>query len=716
MHVSFTSHSIDSGFSSQGVFNYLSKENETLEDKSLLFNNEHFFSNDFDLENNNSSNHIIDDCINEIDSNVSSFHKTKDASFYILNVAPSQKELHHIEIKAISILEDRGVYYNENSDDESKKYYLEQKNIITDILLKDYTNDLMEVYADNMNREIYSDLNNLPNKNQTDVLNKKTSILFNEHLKELKLDDESLGLVEKVENVEISDFKEIGKNNFELNYKNELHSVFISSDKYKLQDNKIILDKNYLEQTITNNSIKQKLNNDLAKFKIEYKNEWENAKQNNSSLGKVNYDLANKDFKNILTKNKSAEFYTKIDAKILKDKEDKIFIQIKDNNDKELKLWVNKSDLHKPKESYEIKSDVKLNIETSELKILKDVGTKRNEKDLELKPLDFGKQLKLDEKESNLIKVELKVNNSNDKVVLTFNKKVVENIEGKYYVPNHILQKAKENSLRAYVNMKYSNVKENIKNDVWKANGFNPEKRKLAKDDLKYFAKIENQRTYKVTNKFDYKLIKENKETLEKIDVLLKESKGQITSPIKDLQNKLHLDKHTKEVVAEGMIKGGNNKHIHIVVSRYDATLPKHLKMSLSPVSNQKDAQMPNGKQVGFNRDNYFKKAEKLFDNKFDYSRQYENTYQFKNEVYKLKSTGKSLTQPVIKELFKEIKKEVKNPITQLKQEINPIAKLKQELKFVPLPSNFSMPKSKIDLLLKMGKLLIQTADKGMKM
>ncbi len=123
---------------------------------------------------------------------------------------------------------------------------------------------------------------------------------------------------------------------------------------------------------------------------------------------------------------------------------------------------------------------------------------------------------------------------------------------------------------------------------------------------------------------------------------------------------------------------------------------------------------MPTGKQVGFNRDNFFKKVEKGFDQKFEFKREINNTYQYKNETAKLSRLGNTITKPLMNEVVKEIKKEINNPITQLKQEINPIGKLKQELKFVPFPT--SIPKSKLDLLIKVGKFIVQSVDKGLKM
>ena len=312
MHVSFTAHNPKSNSqSSSDVFNYLSKENENLENKSLLLNNENFFSNDFDVKNNNGSNYEMNDCVSAIDNNLSSRHKSKESSFYILNIAPSQKELKHIDDLSTIILKERGLELSLNSDEIFKQFYFEQKNIVTDTLLKDYASDIMNIYADNMNRDIYVDVNNLPTESETKIFNEETSKQLNEYLKSFNLDDESLGFNEKKEIIEISNFNQIKSNYFEIEYNNQKEILFLSSSKYEIENNKLILDKNYLEQSITNNHLKIKNDLELNKFKVEFKNDWENSKQKFNSLGKINYDLANKDFKNFLTENHQKYFYTK---------------------------------------------------------------------------------------------------------------------------------------------------------------------------------------------------------------------------------------------------------------------------------------------------------------------------------------------------------------------------------------------------------------------
>ena len=78
----------------------------------------------------------------------------------------------------------------------------------------------------------------------------------------------------------------------------------------------------------------------------------------------------------------------------------------------------------------------------------------------------------------------------------------------------------------------------------------------------------------------------------------------------------------------------------------------------LAKNSNQKNSKMPTGKQVGFNRDTLFKKVEKGFDQKFEFKREINNTYQYKNETAKLSRLGNAITKPLANEVVKEIKKD----------------------------------------------------------
>ena len=82
------------------------------------------------------------------------------------------------------------------------------------------------------------------------------------------------------------------------------------------------------------------------------------------------------------------------------------------------------------------------------------------------------------------------------------------------------------------------------------------------------------------------------------------------------------------------MQKDGNQSHIHIIVSRKDASNS----VSLSPGSKYKASEVVmHGKQVkrGFDRDAFFAKAEKTFDKTFGYQRNYAESYQSKKDFVK---------------------------------------------------------------------------------
>lgn len=148
--------------------------------------------------------------------------------------------------------------------------------------------------------------------------------------------------------------------------------------------------------------------------------------------------------------------------------------------------------------------------------------------------------------------------------------------------------------------------------------------RPLNVDDLNYVARIETERTYKY-NDPAVRFNKENAKTQE--GEYLRNSKGQI--------------------IKEGMKKEGNNEHIHVVVSRYDASKS----MKLSPASNSKgesENHVLNGNkvQVGFNRNEFSINSQKAFDLQFDYERSKEFTTERSLENY---NNQKSLSDALSK-------------------------------------------------------------------
>ncbi len=151
-------------------------------------------------------------------------------------------------------------------------------------------------------------------------------------------------------------------------------------------------------------------------------------------------------------------------------------------------------------------------------------------------------------------------------------------------------------------------------------------------DDIKYYAKIEHQRTFKGTDK----QVRENQPFASKILNLKQDirkiqrgdAEGNIDRlklKIAKLEQQAPHQKNGKRIV-QGMQKEGNQSHIHIIVSRKDLSNS----YSLSPGSKYKASEVEmNGKKVkrGFDRDTFFEKAEKTFDKKFGYTRNLAETY-----------------------------------------------------------------------------------------
>ncbi len=184
---------------------------------------------------------------------------------------------------------------------------------------------------------------------------------------------------------------------------------------------------------------------------------------------------------------------------------------------------------------------------------------------------------------------------------------------------------------------KYTRV---IMNDY--ATSFNREinGKPITVDDIKYFAKIEHQRTFKGTDK----QVKENQPFATKILQLKtdirKIEQGQLDGNIKKMKSqisKLEAEaphRQNGKRIVQGMKKAGNQSHIHIIVSRKDASNS----VSLSPGSKYKGSEVEmHGKIVkrGFDRDAFFTKAESTFDKTFGYKRNYAESYKSKKEFIK---------------------------------------------------------------------------------
>ncbi|MCK0124522.1 DUF5712 family protein [Gelidibacter sp. F2691] len=164
--------------------------------------------------------------------------------------------------------------------------------------------------------------------------------------------------------------------------------------------------------------------------------------------------------------------------------------------------------------------------------------------------------------------------------------------------------------------------------------------RSITIDDIKYYAKIEHQRTFKGSDL----QVRENQPFATKILQLKtdirKVENGTMEGNIKDKEKEIEkLEReapHQQEGkrIVQGMQKEGSQSHIHIIVSRKDASN----KFSLSPGSKYKASNVQlNGKNVkrGFDRDSFFEKAEKTFDKTFGYHRNFAETYQARKDFIK---------------------------------------------------------------------------------
>lgn len=156
--------------------------------------------------------------------------------------------------------------------------------------------------------------------------------------------------------------------------------------------------------------------------------------------------------------------------------------------------------------------------------------------------------------------------------------------------------------------------------------------RAVSVDDIKYYAKIEHQRTYKGSDKAIRENAFYNKNIARLKNEIQQVKRGELTGNIQ--KKKSQIKKLEKEapyklngkIVKQGMAKEGAQSHIHIIVSRKDVSN----KYSLSPGSKYKASEVVlNGKKVkrGFDRDYFFLASEKTFDRLFDYKRNFVETY-----------------------------------------------------------------------------------------
>jgi len=167
-------------------------------------------------------------------------------------------------------------------------------------------------------------------------------------------------------------------------------------------------------------------------------------------------------------------------------------------------------------------------------------------------------------------------------------------------------------------------------------------------DQLKYFAKIEHERTYRGFEKEVLENAPYRKQIAKLENDIRKVARGELEGNSKKLQAKIKKLKEAAphkidgKMIVAGMKKEGNQSHIHIIVSRKDVTNT----FSLSPGSKYKASEVEmHGKMVqrGFHRDQFYQKAEQRFDKLFDYNRNFVETYTAKKVLIKNPTTFRML-------------------------------------------------------------------------
>ena len=645
MYINFTSHNTEKGSSSSELFSYLEKENSYLKEQGGAKNAEEFFFNqnmDLEILRNSDSRISMNDAIAQIDANRGT-QNLKSANFFMLNISPSEKELSHLENLVVDELANRGLIYEDiKGNSEILGYYNEQKEELMRMQLKLYSKEVMKIYADEMDREVYVNQDALPDNKARKEMKPIISDEWNNFLQQK-------GIIEKIttEKVVVPLEQEV-KSNSEKGrfFLIENEKIFIPNYLIEKKENSISVDKEFLERQL---------------LFSKYKNET------------ATIDL------NVLIK---------------KDQSDKIQVEMKPTDyENSVVMWINKRDILEQNNST-------VTLKKHRGDFLMQEAIKRDIEDnkaITLKNTEFKEKVKTGEKENYIF--EIKKEGLDKPLKLRIDSSQVVETEKGFELKNHIYSKAYDNALNYNVNNQFSKEKEEIKHKVWQENGFDTTKRKLEHSDLLYFGKVEKDRVYK----FDDKSVLHNKEIFKQI--------SSTESPKEKLQleKSLKTDKHTGEIIQEGLKKGGLNYHVHVVVSRHDGFNKNPLdKVSMSPESNQKNSTMNHGKKVGFDRKDFREKTEFAFDKSFDYKRPIYERFVYKNSL--LQDTKAKTKNFVVSEIKSEILK--KTGLYEIKRELNPVANIKKEISVLPIPT--SLPKSKLDLIFKAVKMIKNVAfDKG---
>ena len=159
-------------------------------------------------------------------------------------------------------------------------------------------------------------------------------------------------------------------------------------------------------------------------------------------------------------------------------------------------------------------------------------------------------------------------------------------------------------------------------------------------DSIKYYAKIEHQRTYRGFEKQVIENAQYRKEIAKIRNDIRKVERGEMDGNARKLEKKIEKlhdqapHKQNGKMIVAGMQKEGFQTHVHIIVSRKDVSNT----YTLSPLAKHKASEvLLNGKLTkrGFDRDKFYEASEKTFDRVAGYDRNYVETYTAKKEFVK---------------------------------------------------------------------------------
>ncbi|MEM1259609.1 MAG: MobB family relaxase [Bacteroidota bacterium] len=159
-------------------------------------------------------------------------------------------------------------------------------------------------------------------------------------------------------------------------------------------------------------------------------------------------------------------------------------------------------------------------------------------------------------------------------------------------------------------------------------------------DQIKYYAKIEHERTYRGFEKEILENAPYRKKIVRLQNNIRKVARWELEGNIKQMEKELAQlqrdipHKINGKPITVGMKKEGVQTHIHIIVSRKDVTNT----FSLSPGAKYKASEVEmHGKKVqrGFHREQFFEASERTFDRLFQYDRNFVETYRAKKTLVK---------------------------------------------------------------------------------